>query len=165
MEINEKYSFPVRSWTKRKSFVDVDSSEFNDTEIVGACFHQDEPYSDVFPKGVKNCLLTKCNVDNCNIPDGFTVGEGTTNKHFLIQNDGEYWLVDKDLKPIEPRDSDRFDLCGLSKDPANLPAEKLSQPITFTNDPKYIEQQKIEALKNDPARLKQVLISSGEIYG
>ena len=159
MKLNERYSY--QSW-KRKVFVDVDPVEFNDTEIIGACFYQDRPYSDVFPKDVKGLVLTKCNLDNVNIPAGATVNGGCNN-HILTQSDGEYWIVDRDLKPVRPRDADKYVALKLSTDPKALPAEPLAEPITFTHDPVRIEQQKIQALAADPVRLKQVLVDAGEL--
>lgn len=159
MKLNEKYSYQS---LKRKAFLDVDPAEFNDSEIIGSGFYQDQPYSDVFPKDVKGLVLTKCNLDNVNIPEGATVNGGCNN-HILTQNDGEYWIVDENLKPIRPRDAEKFVECGLSTDPKALPAEPLAEPITFTNDPARIEQQKIEALATDPVRLKAILVEKGEL--
>lgn len=154
---NEKYSY--KSF-KRQKFIHLDPKEF-DGEIIGSGFYQDEPYSNVFPVGITTKFI-KCNLDNCNIPETATV-EGGTNKHFKTMNDQEYWIVDKDLKPIEPRDKDRFIKCGLSVLPKDISATPLKESITFINDPKRIEREKIEALKLDEARLKQILIASGEL--
>ena len=73
------------------------SEDFNDSEIVGSTFAQDEPFTDVFPEGVVNCILTNCDSGNCNIPAGYTVNGGT-NKHYAKQNDGENWIIDTELK-------------------------------------------------------------------
>ena len=159
MNLNEKYSY--QSW-KRKTFVDVDAKEFNDSEIIGACYYQDTPYTDVFPADVAGLTLTRCNLDNVNIPVGVTV-KGGTNQHINTMNDGEYWIVGKDGKPIAPRDAAKFDECGLSKDPRDIPATMVAVPVTVTYDPKRIEAAKIESLKNDEARLKQILIDSKEL--
>ena len=157
--LNEKYSYASH---KRKSFLDVDPSEFSDTEIIGACFYQNEPYTRVFPDGIKNLTLTRCNVDNVEIPSGVTVNGGT-NHHIKSQNDGEYWIMDRDGKAVEPRDKAQYVEFGLSVDPREIPVAPLAEPITYTNDPVRIEAAKIEALKNDEVRLKQVLIDSGEL--
>jgi hypothetical protein len=118
----------------------------------------------VFPELPKGgtCILRECNSDNCNIPVRYSV-EGGTNKHFLTQNDGEYWIVGRDLKPIAPRDVDRFVKCGLSILPSSIPPAPLKEPITMTCDPARIEQQKIQALANDSVRLKQILVDAGEL--
>jgi len=158
-ELNKKYSY--QSW-KRKTFVDVDAKEFNDSEIIGACFYQDTPYSNVFPPDIEDVVFERCNLDNVNIPAGATV-KGGTNQHIATMNDGEYWIVGIDGKPIVPRDAAKFDECRLSKDPRDIPATMVAVPVTMTYDPKRIEAAKIEALKNDEARLKQVLIDSREL--
>jgi hypothetical protein len=160
-KLNEKYSY--HSW-KRKTFLDADPAEFNDSEIIGAVFHQDAPYSDVFPQLPKGgtCILRECNSDNCNIPVRYSV-EGGTNKHFLAQNDGEYWIVGRDLKPIAPRDVDVFIKCGLSVLPSGIPPTPLKEPITWTCDPGRIKTQKISAFAQDTARLEQILIDAGEL--
>ncbi len=157
--INEKYSY--KSF-KRQSLLSIPAKEFNNTEIIGSCFYQDEPYTNVFPSNITNVIFTGCNLDNCIIPEGATV-TGGTNKYFKEQNDLEYWLVDNTGKILKPRDEKKFDECKLSKDPKDIPLAKLITPITITNDPKLIEQQKIEDLKNDEERLKQILIDTGEL--
>jgi hypothetical protein len=147
---------------KYQNFVDIKPEEFNGSEIIGASFYQVEPFTDVFPKDVKNCTLTRCNLDNCNIPSGFTVNGGT-NKHIKSQNDGEYWVVDTNNKPISPRDVGKFDACGLSKSPLNIPATLVAEPVTFTNDPVVIEQKKIAEIMNNPVKARQLLINKGAI--
>lgn len=153
MAINEKYSF--KSF-KRKQFIGLKPDEFNNSEIVGACFHQDQPFTDVFPVDVSKVTLTRCNLDNCNIPAGATVNGGT-NKHFKIQNDGEYWIVDSSMRPTAPRDSAKFDAAGISKLPANIPAAKTAEPVTIANDPKRILDAKLAALRSDDAKLLQII--------
>ena len=46
MAINEKYSY--KSF-KRQDLRNIPAKEFNNSEIIGTCFHQDEPNTDVFP--------------------------------------------------------------------------------------------------------------------
>jgi hypothetical protein len=146
MSINEKYSY---NSFKRQSFVNVDPAEFNDTEIIGSSFYQDAHHTDVFSSNISGVTFTNCNLDNCNMPVGATVNGGT-NKHFALQNDGEYWIVDESGAPVSPRDTDRFDYCGLSQDPTDIPAEPIDTfPVTIVNDPALIQKQQIEALAND----------------
>ena len=154
MKLNKKYSYASH---KRKTFLDVPASEFNNSEIIGASFYQNEPYTDVFPADVVGLELSG-NYDNCNIPAGATFKSGT-NQQIKTQNDGEYWIVDKDLKPISPRDSDNFDRCGLSKVPKDIPSKMVDEPVTIANDPEIIEQRKIEELRNDYPALKQMITS------
>ena len=155
MAINEKYSY--KSF-KRQTFLDVPTSDF-EGEIVGACFAQDEPFTDVFPPDLKGTIFTRGNYGNCNIPSGNTMN--AFNEHYKEQNDCNYWVVDKDLKPITPLHPDRYDEHNISKDPKDIPAEKLQEPRDVTI-PKE-RQEKIDDLSNDKERLEQILIDNGEI--
>ncbi|MBU2249108.1 MAG: hypothetical protein KKD77_20340 [Gammaproteobacteria bacterium] len=154
--LNEKYSYQSH---KRKKFLDVGPIEFNDMEIIGACFYQDTPYSDVFPKDIRGVIFRNCNLDNCNIPAGATVISGT-NKQILDQTDGEYWIVDRDLNPIEPRDKDKYIEYGLSINPIDLPLGPLKENILYTNDPKVIKQRKIDAFLSDSAKVEAAALAA-----
>jgi len=147
---------------KGQSFLLTDAEEFNESEVVGSSFIQKEPYTDVFPPYLTKVIFQDCNLDNCVIPDGATV-VGGTNQHYKSQNDGEDWLVDQSLNPVRPLKEARFDRCKLSKLPRDIPKEMVDEPITTTNDPQKIEIDKIDSLAKDRARLKQVLIDSGEL--
>ena len=152
--MNKKYSYLSH---KRKSFVETSPSDFSNSIIVGASFYQSAPYTVVFPEGVENCELKNCNVDNCVLPSGFSVSGSTTNKHFKVQNDGENWIVSDKLAPIAPMHADAFDKCCLSKDPIDIPAVKVEEPVTFTNDPDRIMQEKLDVLKENDAELKAII--------
>ena len=142
---------------KNKTFLDVDPKEFSDSVIIGTSFYQKEPYTKTFPDGVKNCELKECNADNCVLPAGFSLSGTSTNKHFKVQNNQEKYLVDAELKPITPVNGLAFDKCRLSKDPKDIPVEKLAEPITFTHDPDRILQEKVDALKENDAELKAII--------
>jgi len=157
--INLKYSY--KSF-KRKSMLNIPAKEFNDSETIGSGFYQDEPFSNVFPPDINGVVFVDCNLDNVNIPAGATVVRGT-NKHYKTMNDQEYWIVDKQGNPIEPRDKADFIKCKLSILPGDIPVQPLKEAITWTHDPKRIEREKIENLKSDDARLKQILIDSGKL--
>jgi hypothetical protein len=157
--MNEKYSF--RSF-KNQSLVELDPEELNDSEIVGTSFFQREPFTVVFPKNLKGIVFSGCNLDNCILPEG-AIMRGGTNRQYAPQNDGEYWIIDETGNPVSPRDHEKFDRCGISKDPRNIPVEPLAESITFTNDPARIERQKIDALANDRTRLKDILVLAGEL--
>lgn len=147
--INEKYSY--KSF-KRKTFRNIDASEFSNSEIIGACFYQEIPYSRIFPDGIVDCVFTKCNLDNCNIPEGCTVNKGT-NKQIKLQKDGEYWIVDEGLNPVEPRDKDKYISFGISINPIDLPLEQLSESVLTTKDPEIIQRKKVDRLLSDTAKL------------
>lgn len=131
-KLNEKYSY--RDLSKRCKdcdFSKVPIEEINDTEIIGSGFGKGIPWdSSMFPEGMKGVTFIRCNLDNCVVPEGNTIGQGCTNKHHMVMNDGENWIVDKDLKPIEPLKAYRFDKYSLSKDPADIPLNKLMLSVT-----------------------------------
>jgi hypothetical protein len=162
MALNEKYSY--KSW-KRKSFAGKDPEEFNDSDIIGAGFSQEQPFTDVFPDTIKGVVFQDCNLDNCNIPAGATV-KGGTNKHFKIAKDGEFWLVDEGGHPLSPLKPWRFDEVGLSKDPSALStvednATRLGMPITQWKT--YLQSQALKDLQMDTAKLIQILKDEGKI--
>ena len=156
MAVNETYSY--KSW-KRQQFTAEDPADFAG-EIIGACFSQDEPFTDVFPATMTGVTFTKCNLDNCNIPAGNTVNGGT-NKQLKTQNDGEIWLVDGTLAPTAPLEPERFDKYGFSKDPADIPITPTEESIVFTRE-KEIDE-KINNISLDRARLEQILKDAGEL--
>lgn len=162
MALNEKYSHKV--W-KRQSFTGKDPAEFNDSEIVAAGFSQEKPFTDVFPALVKGVVFTDCNLDNCNLPAGATV-KGGTNKHFDTQADGEFWIVDKDKKPVTPLKPWRFDAVGVSKDPVALATvgtseDRLGMPITQWTE--HVKAQALKDLQMDTDKLTQILIDEGKL--
>lgn len=120
--INIKYSY--RNFNET-IFETVDPSEWNNTEIVGSCFyHENEPGTIVFVKGIQGVTFTRCNLDNVYIPEGNTLVE-CTDKRIKVQNDVEDWIVDEDNKPIEPLHKQRFITEGKSIDPKDLPLKYL----------------------------------------
>jgi hypothetical protein len=109
----------------------VSASELNGTFIQGSSFYQTIPYTSVFPAlNGGSCDLANCNVDNCILPDGYTISGTSTNKQFEIKKDRELWIVDSDLNPISPLYPDRFDAAGISKNPNDIPLEMRATPIT-----------------------------------
>jgi hypothetical protein len=129
---NEKYSF--KDFTDQ-SFKDHKAADFNNTTIVGSCFHQnvvgeEDVLHDIFPDGMTGVHFVRCNLDNVLIPPGNTMDtEGwdmCTNKRIKIQNDGFSWILDNDNKPVEPMDKEQLLNKGMSIDPEDIPAQKLS---------------------------------------
>lgn len=160
MAINIKYSY--KSF-KRKSLLPINVIEFNNSEIVGSSFYQEEPYTDVFPNNINGTRFIRCNLDNCNIPSGAIV-EGGSNRHIKKQNDQEYWTVGKDLKPIQPMNVSNFVKCGLSYAVVDIPLTPLSEPITYTNDPQKIEQDKINAFLSDPVKVREAALKESASF-
>ncbi len=149
MVINEKYSYG--DFTDQ-SLVDVPAEEFNDTDIVGSCFYQqDEPDSKVFPPSMKGVTFRRCNLDNVEIPSpavgpngNVVITEGPDAcciKRIMVEpltpgavhDDADYqcgavdWIVDGDNLPIEPMDKDRFIREGRSQKPEDIPAHHIIQ--------------------------------------
>ena len=124
--VNEKYSY--KDFTGM-DFSKVDVKEFNNTEIIGSCFSQEEPFTSIFPDKMTGVKFARCNVDNVNIPVGNTL-EKCTNKMIKRQNDLEHWVVDKELKPIEPLNKEMYQELKISIDPKDIPVIKRDEPIT-----------------------------------
>jgi len=125
MAQNEKYSY--KDFTN-KLLDKTDAAEWNDTEVVGSCFHQNTPKTVVFPVGISGVKFIKCNLDNVVIPEDCTV-EGGTNKLISTQNDGADWFVDDNLAPIEPMNKAEYIKLGLSIDPAAIPATAKQESV------------------------------------
>ena len=122
------------------SFRNWPVEEFNDTEIVGSCFYQeDRPGSQVFPPPMTGVTFRRCNLDNVFIPPGNTVvtegWEACCQKRIMVfpptpkahpkpddEPDGCMdWIVDKANRPVEPMDRRRFEEEGRSLDPKDIP--------------------------------------------
>lgn len=125
--MNEKYSYKD---FLQKSLTETDPKEWDGTEVIGSCFAQETPNTTVFP-AITGVKFIKCNLDNCVIPKDCTV-EGGTNKLIQVQNDGEDWILDTSLNPVEPVDKARFLRFKLSVLPADIPATKPSLSVTQT---------------------------------
>lgn len=154
----------MKSGWKYQDLRNIPPEEFSNKVITGSSFLQREPYTDMFPDGVVNCTLKNSNAQNCSIPNGFTL-ESTRNDQIKTQSDGEYWKVDKDLKPISPLSPKKYDEYGLSKDPKDLPTKPLKESIIDTAAREKAEQDRkdyIESVVNDPVKFKEIL-EKGEL--
>lgn len=125
---NKKYSF--KDFTGQ-SFVDIDPSEFNGKgDIVGSCFAQEanskailkkDIVKTIFPIGTLGINFLRCNLDNVKLPTGSEIDSRCSKRKIKIQNDGEDWVIDNDLKSIEPVDKKRFITEERSIDPKDIP--------------------------------------------
>jgi len=150
---------------KRQSFINVDPEEFNNTEIIGSSFSQTEAFTDVFPPGMAGVVFTNCNLNNCNMPNDNAVVNGT-HEHHKTQNDGEEWIINGGMKPKNPLCPERFDKYGLSKDPLDIPAEPVEEPIVAKAEKqkkKDDRKNRIIAVANDPEALNNLIESGGEL--
>lgn len=112
---NEKHSY--RDYTQR----DLRGENALDWsgEVVGTCFQQDHPRTPVFPPDA-TCTFIRCNLNNCQIPDGCKVVDGCNHQH-TEQNDGEQWIIDKQNRPTAPLNVKAFRRYALSEDPKDIP--------------------------------------------
>ena len=126
MAMNEKYSYKDFTY---KTFLDTKPEEWNDSEVICSCFYNEKPKSLIFPEGIKGVKFVRCNLDNIVIPKDCTV-EGGCNRLIQVQKDGEDWLLDDDLKPVEPLNKAQYIKLGLSINPAALPTSAKSVSVT-----------------------------------
>lgn len=121
MGINKKYSF--KDFLDQK-FTDRPASEFNNSEIVGSCFaQQDRPDTQVFPTGITEVTFDGDNLDNVFIPPANIIKPNCCHRKVMRQNDLEDWLVDNSLKPTEPRSKKEYLRLGISVDPKDIPID------------------------------------------
>ncbi len=131
--INEKYSYQAYPY-HGVSFKEVDVKEFNNTTIIGSCFYQEWTEGDVaivkdiFPNGMTGVVFQKCNLDNVLVPVGNVI-MGGTNEKIKVQNDLSDWILDKDLKPIEPMDKEFRLEKSISIDPIDIPLTKQEKDV------------------------------------
>jgi hypothetical protein len=126
MAMNEKYSY--KDFTGM-TLITTDPKEWNETEVIGSCFAQQNPKTSIFPAGIKNVKFVKCNLDNVTLPGTCTM-EGGINRQIQAQKDGEDWLVDDSLNPIEPLNKAQFIKLGLSTSAAAIPAKESGVSVT-----------------------------------
>ena len=115
--------FTGRNLTKHK---------IEQTEIVGSCFSQENPDTEVFPADLAVTFIN-CNLDNCVIPKGCTV-EGGSNRRCKIMNDRNEWEVDEAGNPIRLFDYLLLDKMGIERPkPEDIPATKSRLPINYAD--------------------------------
>ena len=85
--------------------------------------------SDIFPNGMTNVTFAECNLDNVFVPPGNTVEESSCNRQLKLQNDGEQWFLDAQLKPKEPVEKEWFLEKGFSIDSKDIPLTKTPRRI------------------------------------
>lgn len=127
--MNEKFS--------HKDFInqiltDTDPVEWNDTEVINSCFYNETPNTRVFPDGITGVVFVGCNLDNVIVPKECTMKD-CTNKLIQVQKDGNDWILNPDLTPLEPLNKFMYTKLGISTDPASLPSVGTAEkPITET---------------------------------
>ena len=132
MIINEKYSF--KDFTGQ-SFIDLDSDEFSNSEIIGSCFAQEnESEKHIFPIGMIGVIFTRCNLDNVMLLGNNIIGKRCSNQRIMVQNDGQDWIIDSAHNPIEPVSIKQHKKLNLSIDPADLPADLMREQWVIASD-------------------------------
>jgi hypothetical protein len=124
--INEKYSYKD---FMGQDFSSVSASELDNTEIVGSCFYQEgDPDAEIFPPSMTGVIFKRCNLDNVKVPAGNTI-EGGCHRKIKVQNDLEDWFLNGTNQPTEPMRKADYLRLGISIDPADIPTEKMDEPI------------------------------------
>lgn len=103
-------------------------------DIIGSCFYQEKligannSYISIFPNGMTGANFIGCNLTNVSVPVGNTYTQ-CVKYRAKEQNDREQWLVNSDGVPLAPIRDAAYDSKGISKDPADIPAELMDQSI------------------------------------
>lgn len=134
---------------------DLSDADRFDGDVVGSCFQQDSPDTVAFPADA-NATFFRCNLNNCRIPAGCTIGSGSCNYQHSKQNDGEQWILDGSGKPIEPLGKKQFQRLNLSTDAKDIPASKLSKSVTQTAYEREAAQEEIGELQRRITELEAV---------
>lgn len=100
--------------------------------IVGSCFYQvcsvdfkGDPLRHIFPGNMRGVTFIECNLDNVYVPSG-NIMHSCFNRRIKRMNDGEYWFLDKNLKPTEPIHKERLIRLKENVDPDKIPADRIS---------------------------------------
>ena len=141
MPLNKEYSY--KDFT-HKTFTETRPEEWNDTEVVGTCFYNLKPKSEIFPEGIRGVKFIRCNLDNIVIPKDCTV-EGGCNRLIQEQKDGEDWLLDDNLMPVEPLNKGVYVKLGLSISPAALPTT--AKAVSVVQEKRQQLEDALEAQK------------------
>jgi hypothetical protein len=125
---NSKYSF--KDFTDQKF---LDAIDLDDAMIVSSCFYQScspdhvgDPQVEIFPRTMHGVTFVQCNLDNVYIPPGNTIDPSCSHKRIKPQSDGESWLLDEHLRPVEPKRKRILELLGANVDPRDIPPRRVS---------------------------------------
>ena len=122
-------------------------------DVFGSCFQQDTPNTKVFPAGA-TATFHACNVNNCEIPAGCTVGPNSINNQHSEQNDGEQWILNGAGNPVSPLHPEAFAEHALSKLPKDIPAAPVLKRIVQVAADKAGAVQEIARKKEEIAKLQ-----------
>lgn len=123
---NDKYSGKDFSG---QSF--LNAKDLDGLVIYASVFYQEgEPDKVIFPANMENVTFLNCNLDNVYIDTNKNGIVGGTRRKIKAQNDLEDWILDKDLKPVEPMSKSAFIELNISTDSKDIPINKKTIPIT-----------------------------------
>lgn len=106
--------------------LDLPSELFNGKVVYASSFYHETPKTRPFIGKLKDVTFVKCNLDNVlfDVQDKVTLIQCSC-KNFSVQNDNEDWILDSELKPIEPINKKMLELQGKNTDPMKIPKEKV----------------------------------------
>ena len=120
-DIDEEYSYKDFTGHSLKH-----KPMFNGIVIMGSCFSQEIPDTEVFPPDLQNVTLIKCNLDNVKVPQSFTVID-CSQKRFQLQNDLRDWEIDSEGNPVQVMGKKYWEMNGYSVDPNDIPDQPLQK--------------------------------------
>lgn len=118
-------------YDEKLSFRDFANRDFLDTPldgavIYGSVFSNETPEAEIFGSA-DGTVFIRCNMDNVAIPKGATLID-CTQKRFMVQNDGNDWLLGEDGLPEKPVDFKYYEKRGLPvPDRSWIPSEKIEK--------------------------------------
>ena len=122
-----------------QDFTGVASVDIPDGAYVyGACFSQETPDSKIFRASMRNVTFRNCNLMNVHIPqpNNNTVIDCQVDT-FMVQNDGNDWIVDNLGAPVKPLAHMAFTKLGLPMPLArDIPAERVEKLVDLIAEAK-----------------------------
>ena len=101
------------------------------TTIYASFFSREIPDSVVFQSTMTNVTFILCHLNNVTIPAGNIIKGIRAPIRYQVQNDLEDWRIDGSNNPVEPLLRDIFLELELSTQPADIPAQRMSEPLTL----------------------------------
>ncbi len=132
---NDKYSFKDFTHQSFKDAKDLKSG----TVIYASVFYQEadekatkkeDIQKHIFPETMIGVTFVNCDLNNVFIPSGNTVIDiAERTKLIKVQNDRSDWYLNDDLTPKEPLAKEQYLRLGISINPKDIPATKMTENI------------------------------------
>ena len=87
------------------------------------------PNRHIFPADMKGVTFIDCNLDNVYIDETKNTIKNGCHQQTKVQNDLSDWVLDKDLKPVEPMDREERIKLSISIDPKAIPLTKATKNV------------------------------------